>query len=256
MNKRSYIGFKTLIIKETFRILRIWIQSIFPSAITITLYFLIFGSLIGPRIGLMEGFKYPVYIAPGLIMMSIINNAYANVSGSFYIDKLQRSVEELLVSPVPNHLVLLGYMAGGIVRGVIIAIVVSIISLFFTKLHIHHFLIMMLVVVLSASMFSLAGFVNGIIANSFDDISIIPTFILTPLTYLGGVFYSVKILPPFWHSISLVNPILYMVSTFRYSMLGISDVNVFMAIAMIVFFNLLLFAISLVLMNKGVGIRT
>ncbi len=254
--RANYIGFRTIVIKEIHRFLRLWMQTLLPSAITTILYFLIFGKLIGPRIGIMGGFNYIQFIAPGLIMMAVITNTYSNVSGSFFLSKFLRSIEELLVTPVPNYLILLAYVTGGIARGFAVGIVVGIITLFFTHLHILHIFLTLLIIILSASLFSLAGFLNGIFARSFDDIAIIPTFVLTPLTYLGGVFYSISLLPQVWQKISLFNPILYMVDAFRFGILGIADINIYIAIGMIALFVIVLFLVCLYLLNKGTGIRS
>ena len=253
--RANTIAFYTILHKEIRRFMRIWVQTILPPAITMALYFIIFGNLIGPRIGVMDGFSYMQYIAPGLIMMAIITNAYSNVVSSFYGSKFQRHIEEMLVSPTPNYLILLGFVGGGVVRGLIVGGLVTVISLFFTDLQVHNALVMFAIVLLTAILFSLAGFVNGIYAKSFDDISIIPTFVLTPLTYLGGVFYSIKLLSDFWQNISQVNPILYMVNAFRYGILGVSDIDVSLAFAIILLFITGLFWFSLYLLDKGVGIR-
>jgi ABC-2 type transport system permease protein len=253
---RYLIAFQTIVTKELTRFMRIWVQTILPPAITMTLYFVIFGHLIGPRIGEMGGFNYIQYIAPGLIMMSVITNAYANVVSSFFGAKFQKHIEEMLVSPIPNWIILAGYICGGVARGLIVGIVVTAVALFFTDLHMHSLLVTTAVVLLTSILFSLGGFINGIFARSFDDISIIPTFVLTPLTYLGGVFYSIDLLPAFWRQVSLVNPILYMVNAFRYGILGVSDINVISALVVLAVLSVALFAASLALMNRGVGIRT
>jgi ABC-2 type transport system permease protein len=253
--RANFIAFKTILIKEMLRFLRIWIQTILPAAITMSLYFIIFGKLIGSQIGPIDGFTYMQYIVPGLIMMSVITNSYANVVSSFYSSKFQRHIEEMLVSPLPNYLILLGFVAGGVARGLIVGIVVTLVSLFFNDLHIHSFAIMIAVTVLTAILFSLGGFVNAIYANSFDDIAIIPTFVLTPLTYLGGVFYSIRMLPEFWQNASHLNPILYMVNAFRYGLLGIADIDIRLAFAIILLFIAVLFSFSLWLLARGVGIR-
>ncbi len=253
--RANFIAFKTILIKEMLRFLRIWIQTILPAAITMSLYFIIFGKLIGSQIGPIDGFSYMQYIVPGLIMMSVITNSYANVVSSFYSSKFQRHIEEMLVSPLPNYLILLGFVAGGVARGLIVGIVVTLVSLFFNDLHIHNFAIMIAVTVLTAILFSLGGFVNAIYANSFDDIAIIPTFVLTPLTYLGGVFYSIRMLPEFWQNASHLNPILYMVNAFRYGLLGIADIDIRLAFAIILLFIAALFSFSLWLLARGVGIR-
>jgi ABC-2 type transport system permease protein len=226
MKSNLYLtAFHTIVIKEVKRFARIWIQTILPPAVSMTLYFVIFGNLIGPRIGPMDGFNYIQYIAPGIIMMSIINNAYANVVSSFFGAKFQRHIEEMLVAPIPNAIILSGYITGGVARGMMVGLVVTLVALFFTELRIENPVIVITVVLLTSILFSLAGFINGIFAKKFDDITIIPTFILTPLIYLGGVFYSINLLPEFWQWVSKLNPILYMVNAFRYGMLGVSDSN-------------------------------
>jgi len=252
---RRWVAFNTLLTREVRRFLRIWPQTLLPPAITMTLYFIIFGNLIGSRIGEMGGFSYMEYIAPGIIMMSVINNAYANVASSFYSAKFQSHIEELLVAPVPNILILAGYVAGGTARGLCVGLIVTIVSLFFTSIEIQHLLITISMVVLSAIMFALGGFINAIYARSFDEISIIPTFILTPMTYLGGVFYSISLLPEFWQNVSLLNPILYMVNAFRFGMLGVSDIAVEIAFAIILSCIAGLTSFALYLLNKGTGIR-
>jgi ABC-2 type transport system permease protein len=251
-----FIAFWTLLVKEIRRFTRIWVQTLLPPAITMTLYFIIFGNLIGSRIGEMGGFGYMEYIAPGLIMMAVITNSYSNVVSSFFGTKFQRNIEELLVAPVPNWIILAGYVTGGAARGLGVGIIVTILSLFFTQLHITHFWITLSTVILTAIVFSLGGFINAVYANSFDDISIVPTFILTPLTYLGGVFYSISLLPDFWQGVSQLNPILYMVNSFRYGILGVSDINIAFAFAMIIAFILVLGAYSMHLLNTGKGIRS
>jgi len=249
-------AFRTIVIKEVSRFARIWIQTILPPAVSMTLYFVIFGNLIGPRIGQMDGFSYIQYIAPGIIMMSIINSSYANVVSSFFGAKFQRHIEEMLVAPIPNIIILSGYITGGVARGMMVGFVVTLVALFFTELHIEHPLIVITVVLLTSTLFSLAGFINGIFARKFDDIAIIPSFVLTPLIYLGGVFYSINLLPEFWQMVSKLNPIFYMVNAFRYGMLGVSDINIQSALAIISIFTVALFSLCLYLLNKGVGIKT
>jgi len=254
-HQRHWVAFNTLVTREVRRFLRIWPQTLLPPAITMTLYFIIFGNLIGSRIGEMGGFSYMEYIAPGIIMMAVINNAYANVASSFYSAKFQSHIEELLVAPVPNYLILAGYVAGGTARGLFVGLIVTIVSLFFTQQPIQHLLITISMVFLSAILFALGGFINAIYARSFDEIAIIPTFILTPLTYLGGVFYSISLLPEFWQNVSLLNPILYMVNAFRFGMLGASDVPITAAFAVILISIAGLTTFALYLLNKGTGIR-
>jgi len=257
MYKQSVlIAFNTIVIKEVTRFTRIWVQTILPPAISMTLYFVIFGSLIGPRIGTMNGFSYIDYIAPGIIMMSIINSAYANVVSSFFGAKFQRHIEEMLVAPIPNIVILAGFITGGVVRGFLVGAVVTIVALCFTKLSLHSFPITIAVAFMTSIVFSLAGLINAIFAKKFDDISIIPTFVLTPLIYLGGVFYSIDMLPEFWQTVSAFNPILYMVNAFRYGMLGESDIRITNAFLILTIFAAALFAISLHLLNKGIGIKT
>ncbi|HEX7046259.1 MAG TPA: ABC transporter permease [Gammaproteobacteria bacterium] len=254
--KQNLIGFKTIVNREVTRVLRIWVQTIVPPAITMTLYFIIFGSLIGRRIGEMGGYDYMAYIAPGLIMMSIITNSYANVASSFFGAKFGRHVEELLVSPLPNQYILMGYVMGGVLRGLLVGAVVTIVALFFTDLDVKHPFITISTVLLTAIVFSLGGFINAVFSRKFDDISIVPTFILTPLTYLGGVFYSIEMLPAFWENASRLNPILYMVNAFRFGILGESDIGVGIAYAIIGMFTVVLFSLCLWLMNRGVGLRS
>ncbi len=257
MNARQkFVAFKTIVIREVLRFSRIWIQTILPPAITTALYFVIFGTLIGSQIGDMDGVRYMDYIVPGLIMMAVITNSYANVVSSFYGAKFQHNIEEMLVSPTPNYLILLGFVSGGVARGMAVGLAVTLVSLLFSNLQIHHLAVIISVVVLTSMLFALAGFINGIYANSFDDISIIPTFVLTPLTYLGGIFYSISMLPEFWQKASLINPILYMVNAFRYGFLGISDINLLASYAIILGFVAGLFGFSLHLLNKGKGIRS
>ncbi len=251
----QWVAFSTILVKEVRRFMRIWQQTLLPPAITMTLYFVIFGQLIGSKIGPMDGVDYMSFIVPGLIMMSVITNAYGNVSSSFFSNKFQRSLEELMVAPVHPVTLLLGYVAGGVARGVAVGFIVTLLSLYFTDLQIHNLAVVIGVVLLSAVVFSLGGFINAVFATKFDDIAIIPTFIITPLTYLGGVFYSISLLPGFWQQVSLFNPILYMVNTFRYGILGISDINVLFAMLMLGVFILLLGGWSLWLLRRGVGMR-
>ncbi len=253
----NLVALSTIVRREIVRILRIWTQTLIPPAITMTLYFVIFGKLIGSRIGSIEhGYTYMQYLAPGLVMMSIIMNSYGNISSSFFGAKFSRAVEEMLVSPMPNWVILTGYVAGAVARGLSVGALVLGIALFFTSLHVAHPLITFASVLLGSVIFSLAGFVNAVYAKKFDDIALVPTFILTPLTYLGGVFYSVKMLSEPWQAISRINPILYMVNAFRYGVLGISDVNVGVAFAVMLFFVLALGAFGLQLLKRGVGLRS
>lgn len=250
------VALQTVVRKEVLRVLRIWIQTIVPPTITMTLYFIIFGNLIGSRIGQMGGFNYMQYIAPGLIMMSVITNSYGNVVSSFFGAKYGKHLEEMLVSPMSNATIIVGHVAGGVIRGLLVGGLVTIIALGFTDLSVAHPLITISMVLLASIVFALLGFVNAIFANKFDDISIIPTFVLTPLTYLGGVFYSISLLPQFWQNVSLINPILYMVNAFRYGILGVSDISIGIAYLIVGVFVIVLFTLNLMLLNRGVGIRS
>ena len=255
-SNHKYIAFETIVRREIRRFTRIWLQTLVPPAITIGLYFVIFGNLVGSRIGEMGGFQYMEFIVPGLIMMAVIQNSYSNVVSSFFSHKFQHSIEELLVSPVPNYIILSGFIVGGMARGLAVGTIVTVISLFFADLEIQNLFITVTVVLLTSIVFSLAGFINALFANSFDDISIIPTFVLAPLIYLGGVFYSVELLPPFWKFISALNPIFYMVNTFRDGILGTSDVDVTWAFFILCVFIVILFASCIFLLRKGTGLRT
>jgi len=253
--REQWVAFTTILRKEIKRFTRIWVQTLLPPVITMALYFVIFGKLIGSRIGVMDGFSYLQFVAPGLIMMAVLTNAYANVVSSFFSAKFQRSVEEVLVSPTPNYVILLGYTMGGVARGLCVGILVTLMSLAFTHLHIHSWLITLTIVLLTSMLFSLAGFINAVYANTFDDVSIVPTFILTPLTYFGGVFYSISLLPEVWQHISRLNPILHMVNAFRYGILGISDINITHAVIGLSLGVIVLFAISLHLLKTGKRLR-
>ncbi len=250
------VALLTLSRKELQRVLRIWVQTIVPPAVTMTLYFIIFGNLIGRRIGQMEGFDYMAYIAPGLIMMSVITNSYGNVVSSFFSAKYNRHLEEMLVSPMSSWAIIFGHVIGGVLRGLIVGLVVTVVAMFFTKLQIHNLLVAISVVILTAIVFSLGGLLNAIFATKFDDVSIIPSFVLAPLTYLGGVFYSVSLLPEMAQKASLLNPILYMVNAFRYGMLGVSDINIGQAYGIIAIFVVGLFGLAIGLITRGVGIRS
>lgn len=253
----NLVALNTIVRREIVRIMRIWTQTLIPPAITMTLYFVIFGKLIGSRIGTIQGgYTYMQYIVPGLVMMSIITNSYGNISSSFFGAKFSRAVEEMLVSPMPNWVILTGYVTGAVARGLAVGVLVLGIALFFTSLHIAHPIITFASVLLGAVIFSLAGFVNAVYAKKFDDIALVPTFILTPLTYLGGVFYSIQMLGEPWQAISRINPILYMVNAFRYGVLGISDVHVGVAFVVMLGFVAALTAFALQLLKRGVGLRS
>ncbi|HEU5137130.1 MAG TPA: ABC transporter permease, partial [Steroidobacteraceae bacterium] len=253
LRQARWTGLKTIIIREYGRIIRIWAQTIVPSAVTSALYFVIFGSLIGQRVGLMDGVPYMQYIAPGLIMMAVITNSFANVVSSFFSSKLMLHLEEMLVAPLAHTTIVLGFVVGGVVRGLLVAALVVVVALFFTDLHIAHPLITFTTILLTAVVFSTAGLFNAIFAKTFDDISIIPTFVLTPLTYLGGVFFSISLLPPFWQHVAQLNPILYMVNAFRYGMLGSADISIGMAYAIMGGAAAALFAAVLFMLKRGTG---
>ncbi|WP_314060627.1 ABC transporter permease [uncultured Vagococcus sp.] len=251
-----YTALKSLAVKETNRYLRIWIQTLVPPVITTSLYFVIFGNLIGGRIGEMAGFSYMEFIVPGLIMMSVITSAYSNVASSFFSQKFQKNIEELLIAPVPTHVIIWGFVIGGLGRSILVGALVTIISLFFVPLFVHSWLFVIITLLMTAILFSLAGLLNGIFAQSFDDVSIVPTFVLQPLTYLGGVFYSISMLPPIWQAISKVNPIVYMISGFRYGFLGVIDVPIFLSISILILFIVVLYAVCWYLIEKGRGLRS
>ncbi len=257
VSARSYwIGYQTILIKEVTRILRIWAQTLIPPVITMSLYFVIFGAIIGRRVGEMGGMPYMDFIVPGLIMLSVITNSYGNITSSFFGAKFGRHVEELLVSPLPPWIILAGYVSGAVFRSLAVGVLVWLIAGLFSGFHMHHLGVSLSILILTAVVFALGGFINAIFAQKFDDISIIPTFILQPMTYLGGVFFSVSLLPGIWQSISMVNPIVYMVSAFRYGLLGVSDIPLWIAYAIVIGFGALLFAICLTLLKRGVGLRT
>jgi len=254
-NKAAFIALQSIIVKEITRYFRIWVQTLLPPAITMTLYFVIFGQLIGSRVGQMGGVSYMEYITPGIIMMSVITNSYSNVVSSFFSAKFQRNIEEMLVSPVPTLFILLGYVIGGVSRGILTGIIVTLVATQFVEIQVNNWPVLLFVVILTSMLFATGGLVNAIFAKKFDDISIVPTFILTPLTYLGGVFYSIKLLPEFWQNVSLANPVLYMVNAFRYGFLGVSDIEIVHALTLISLFIIALLSAAYYLLHKGIGIR-
>ncbi|MGL5006148.1 MAG: ABC transporter permease [Plesiomonas sp.] len=256
MMRLYWVALQSIWIKEITRFMRIWVQTLVPPVITMSLYFVIFGTLIGSRIGDMHGFSYMQFIVPGLIMMSVITNSYSNVAASFFSSKFQRNVEELLVAPVPPHVIILGYIGGGVARGLCVGILVTLISLFFVQIEVQHWWVVAVTVLMTSVVFALGGLINAVYARTFDDISIIPTFVLTPLTYLGGVFYSLTLLPPFWQGVSRLNPIVYMISGFREGFLGISDVGLPMTFGVLVLFVVGLYGYAWYLISRGIGLRT
>lgn len=251
-----FTALKSLAVKETNRYLRIWIQTLVPPVITTSLYFVIFGNLIGGRIGEMAGFSYMEFIVPGLIMMSVITSSYSNVASSFFSQKFQKNIEELLIAPVPTHVIIWGFVIGGLGRSILVGTLVTMISLFFVPLQVHSWLIVIMTLFMTAILFSLAGLLNGIFAQSFDDVSIVPTFVLQPLTYLGGVFYSITMLPPIWQAVSKINPIVYMVSGFRFGFLGTTDVPIIFSVSILILFIVALYAVCWYLIDKGRGLRS
>lgn len=256
LSHNNRIALHAILSKEIARYVRIWPQTLLPPAITTTLYFMIFGNFVGSRIGSLGGVSYMEYILPGLVMMSVITNSYANVVSSFFSAKFQRSIEELLVAPVPDGILLLGYVLGGVSRGLLTAMIVTALSLLFVPLQVQHWGLMLALVLLASALFSLGGFINAVYAKKFDDTSIIPTFVLTPLTYLGGVFYSISWLPPVWQTISHFNPVLYLVNAFRYSFMGHSDVSIGLAFGLLSAGLVLLAAFAMWLLRRGTGLRS
>lgn len=251
-----FTALKSLAVKETNRYLRIWVQTLVPPVITTSLYFVIFGKMIGGRIGDMGGFSYMEFIVPGLIMMSAITSSYANVSSSFFSQKFQKNIEELLVAPVPTHIIIWGFVIGGLGRSILVGTLVTVISLFFVPLHVYSWFIVVITLLMTVILFSLAGLINGVFAQSYDDVSIVPTFVLQPLTYLGGVFYAISNLPPFWQAVSKINPIVYMISGFRYGFLGTTDVPIMVSTIILILFIIVLYAICYYLVDRGKGLRS
>jgi len=254
--REQWTAYWTLVVRETLRFARIWVQTVVPPMVTTALYFIIFGNLIGERVGPMAGHPYREFIVPGLVLMSVITNSYANVVSSFFSAKYQRHVEEMLVAPVPHYVILAGYVTGGVLRGVVVGVAVTGVAALFATVRVHHGAVLVAVALLTAVLFSTGGFINAIYARNFDDISIVPTFVLTPLTYLGGVFYSVSLLPPLWRELSLANPILYLVDGFRYAMLGVSDGPPWVGFIIAGTACVALWAFALGLLRRGVGIRS
>lgn len=249
-------AFISLTRKEVKRFLRVWVQTLVPPVITTTLYFFIFGKMMGNRIGDMGGATYIEFIVPGLIMMQVINSSYANISSSFFTQKMQRNIEELLVAPVSNHVMIWGFLAGGLARALIVGGLVTAVSLFFVPLQIHSWFISITMLVLTSLLFSLLGMINGVFAQSYDDVSIVPTFVLQPLTYLGGVFYAISELPGFWQVVSRFNPIVYMISGFRYGILGMVDVNIQVSMIIVISLVIVLYLLCWYLLDRGIGIRS
>ncbi len=253
--QQQWVALNTILMKEFMRFIRIWIQTVLPAAIMTALYFIIMGKLIGSQLADVHGQTYVNYIAPGLVLMSVITNSYANVVSSFFSAKFQRHVEEMLVSPMPNYLIVIGFVSGGLTRGLVVGLVTGVVAAFFVDIQLHNIGVVVLVAILTSTLFSLGGFINALYAKNFDDISIVPTFILTPLTYLGGIFYSVDVLSEFWRTVSLANPVLYMINAMRYGMLGVSDIDIVIALMIITLFVVALYLWAVMLLRKGTGIR-
>ena len=253
--RRIGIAYYTMVRKEVLRMLRIWSQTFLPSLVTTSLYYIIFGAFIGSQIADIHGVSYMAFIVPGLVMMAVITNSYSNVVSTFFGAKFQRNLEELVVSPTPDWVIIAGFVSGGVIRGTIVGVLVLLTSLFFIHLTIYSLGIVLAAAILTSVLFSLAGLLNGIFAKTFDGVSIVPTFVLTPLTYLGGVFYSIDRLPPLWQSVSLANPILYMVNAFRYGFLGVSDVSIVLSFSLLIGLTALLLTITLYLFKKGIGLK-
>ena len=251
-----FTALKSLAIKETNRYLRIWVQTLVPPVITTSMYFVIFGNLIGGRIGEMDGFSYMEFIVPGLIMMSVITSSYSNVASSFFSQKFQKNIEELLIAPVPTHVIIWGFVIGGLGRSILVGTLVTVISLFFVPLNVYSWVVVVATLLMTGILFSLAGLLNGVFAQSYDDVSIVPTFVLQPLTYLGGVFYAISMLPPFWQAVSKINPIVYMISGFRYGFLGITDVSIISSMTILIGFIVVFYTICWQLIERGRGLRS
>ena len=245
----------TLLRREILRFMRIWIQTLLPPAVTTMLYCVIFGELVGRQLMGVGSYSYMEYIIPGLILMTVITNSYSNVVTSFYSTRFHKNIEEMLISPMPAYVLMIGFVAGGMARGLVVGLVVWVVSLTFATLPFPNLGLTFVVLLLTSAVFSVAGLINGIYARSFDGISIIPTFILMPLTYLGGVFYSVEILPEFWRNITLFNPIFYMIDVFRHGSMGFSDVDVLQSLIILTACLIVLATACLQLLVRGVRIR-
>ncbi len=253
---QKWISFYTIVRKDVVRIMRIWPQTFLPSIITSALYFLIFGAFLGSRIGEVQGVSYILFVVPGLVMLSVVTNSYMNTSFTMFMSKFfARTIDEILVSPTPPWLLVAGYIAGGVVRGVVIGALVLLVSLFFTHLVVHSFWIILLFLILTSVVFSLAGLVNGVYAKSIDGINLVPTFVLTPLVYLGGVFYSTESLPSFWGTVTKFDPIFYIINGFRYGFLGTSDVPILLSVGILVALAVVFLAFNIYLIRTGLGLK-
>jgi ABC-2 type transport system permease protein len=250
-----WIAYYTMIRIEVVRIFRIWSQTLLPPVVTTTLYFIVFGAFIGSQIAPINGFSYMAFIVPGLIMMSVITSSFMNTVSTFYFAKWTKTLEEILVSPTPEWVVIAGFVSGGVLRGLIVGALVLVVSLFFSHIVLFDVVVLIAALILTSVLFSLGGLINGVFAKGFDGISIIPTFVLTPLTYLGGIFYSITMLPPFWQTVSYFNPILYMINAFRYGFLGISDINLWTCFAVLIGFNIVALLVVVFLFKRGFGVK-
>ena len=247
-----WIAYKTITIKEILRFVRIWIQTILPPMIVAFLYLLIFGFVVGSRVGQMAGQDYVHYLVPGVILMSAIMHAYSNTVSSFYLTKFNRSIEEILVSPIPDWLIIAGFVTGGIVRGIAVGLAVFMVAWLVVGFALPNLVIFSLILLLTTTLFSIAGFINAIFAKSFDDITIVPNFILMPLTYLGGMFYDVRILPEFWQNVTQINPIFYMIDGFKVAFFGSASIPIIVSIAILLAMIIALFLLAVFLMQRHI----
>ena len=254
--EKQLISFYTILRKGVVRIIRIWSQTLLPSVVTSVLYFAVFGSILGSRIGELNGVPYILFVVPGLVMLAVITNSYMDVATTFFVSKFfSRNIDEILVSPTPPSVIIAGFIASGVVRGMLVGGLVLIVSLFFALPSVAHPLVVLLFLFLSSLIFALGGLINGIYAKSFDGISIVPTFVLTPLVYLGGVFYSIHSLPPLWQTVSLWNPIFYIINGFRYGFLGTSDVSLLTCVFVLLALMLALLGANVYFLRKGLGLK-
>ena len=253
--EKQWISFNTILRKEITRFIRIWPQTILPSIVTVSLYFLIFGAFLGPKIGEVSGFTYMEFVIPGLVMLGVVTNSFSNVASSFFSSKFQKNIEELLISPTPGYVVIAGYAAGGVLRGLIVGTLVAIVAFIFSGISVFSYFIIMAFMAMTAALFSVAGFINGMLAKKFDSITVVPVFVLTPLIYLGGVFYQIDFLPQFWQTVSKINPMFYIISGFRYGFLGISEVNILSSALILLLFTTAFTMLSYYLFKKGYGLR-
>lgn len=253
---QTFISFYTIVRKDVLRMFRIWAQTFLPSVVTSSLYFLVFGAFLGSKIGTVQGVPYVMFVVPGLVMLAVVTNAYANTSSVMFSSKFfGRNIDEILVSPTPPWVLVAGYVTGGVIRGVLIGFFVLLVSLFFTHLTVYNIFVVLMFLILTSLVFALAGLVNGIYAKSIDGINIVPTFVLTPLVYLGGVFYSAQVLPGFWGTLTKLDPVFYIINGFRYGFLGISDVSIYFSVGLLLTFVAVLLGVAWYLVKIGLGLR-